>query len=299
MDSKSAKKIENIKAQDFGIEIEVEGISREMTAKAIAGYFGKYAKYMGDSIGYSAWGFKDDEGRLWKCVSDSSLANGGCEIVSPICYYKDIKIIEDIIEILDNLGAKVSYRTGIHIHIGAKKMTANQIRNLVNSFSSHEDMIFRALEVDYHRQCEYCQKTDSEFLKKLNEEKPENLVKLFDLWYKILSPYDSREQHYNPSRYHAVNLHATYTKGTVEFRMFNSILEKEKVASYIIFCMALIAHAIDVKRVSSKKVNSCNEKFSMRSWLRQLGLNGEEFRICRHTFLEKLAGDLANKEFTW
>ena len=294
-----SKKIENIKSQDFGIEIEVEGVSREETAKAIASYFGKSAKYVGDSIGYSAWGFKDNEGRFWKCVSDASLANGGCEVVSPICYYKDIQIIEDIVEILENLGAKVSYRTGIHIHIGAEKMTASQIRNLVNSFYSHEDMIFRALEVDYHRQHEYCQKTDSEFLKKLNEEKPENLDRLFDLWYKILSPYDLRENHYNPSRYHAVNLHATYSKGTVEFRMFNSILEKGKVASYIIFCMALIAHAMDAKRVSSKKVNSCNEKFSMRSWLRQLGLNGEEFRICRHTFLDKLVGDLANKEFTW
>ncbi|MFR6421611.1 MAG: amidoligase family protein [Coprococcus sp.] len=29
-----------------------------------------------------------------------------------------------------------------------------------------------------------------------------------------------RSQHYNDSRYHMLNLHATFTKGTVEFRLF-------------------------------------------------------------------------------
>ena len=290
-----SKKIENIKSQDFGIEIEVEGISREETAKAIANYFGKTAKYIGDTVGYSAWGVKDNEGRLWKCMSDASLANGGCEVVSPICFWKDIKIIEDIVGILQNLGAKVNYRTGIHIHIGAKKMTANQLRNLVNNFYTHEDMVFKALEVDYERETEYCHKTNYKFLKKLNEEKPESREALFNIWYKILSPYDSREQHYNPSRYHAVNLHATYTKCTVEFRLFNSTLDKKKVASYIIFCMALINQAMEASRVATKKIHSDNEKYSMRTWLRQLGLNGEEFKICRHTFLEKLEGDLARR----
>lgn len=288
-----SKKIENIKAQDFGIEIEVEGVSREETAKAIASYFGKSAKYVGDSIGYSAWGFKDNEGRFWKCVSDASLANGGCEVVSPICYYKDIQIIEDIVDILKGLGAKVNYRTGIHIHIGAKKLNASQLRNLVNTFSVHENMVFRALEVDSEREMDYCHKTNAKFLKELNENRPSSREALFNLWYRILSPFDSRDKHYNPSRYYAVNLHATYSKGTVEFRMFNSILEKEKVASYIIFCMAVIAQAIEAKKVSSKKVISDNEKYSMRSWLRQLGLNGKEFKVCRHTFLENLTGNVA------
>lgn len=288
-----SKKIENIKSQDFGIEIEVEGVSREETAKAIASYFGKIAKYVGDSIGYSAWGFKDNEGRFWKCVSDASLANGGCEVVSPICYYKDIQIIEDIVDILKGLGAKVNYRTGIHIHIGAKKLNASQLRNLVNTFSAHENMVFRALEVDSEREMDYCHKTNAKFLKELNENRPSSREALFNLWYRILSPFDSREKHYNPSRYHAINLHATYSKGTVEFRMFNSTLEKEKVASYIIFCMAVIAQAIEAKKVSSKKVISDNEKYSMRSWLRQLGLNGKEFKVCRHTFLENLTGNVA------
>lgn len=287
------KKIENIKSQDFGIEIEVEGITREQAAKAIAGYFGKTAKYIGNEVGYGAWGFKDNEGRLWKCVKDSSLANYGCEVVSPICYYKDLSVIEDIVEILKSLGATVSYRTGIHIHIGAQKMDANQLRNLINTFSNHEDMIFKALKVAHDREIDYCRKTDKKFLKILNTEKPNSTAKFFDIWYDTLAPHDSREEHYNCSRYHAVNFHATYTKGTVEFRLFNSVLDKKKVSSYIIFCMALIAQAIEARRVSTKKIDSDNEKYSMRTWLRQLGLNGEEFKILRRVFLEKLHGDVA------
>lgn len=35
-------------------------------------------------------------------------------------------------------------------------------------------------------------------------------------------------QHYNSTRYHGVNLHAFFTKGTVEFRLFNSTLHAGK-----------------------------------------------------------------------
>ena len=51
-------------------------------------------------------------------------------------------------------------------------------------------------------------------------------------------------QHYNSTRYHGVNLHAFFTKGTVEFRLFNSTLHAGKIKAYIQFCLAVSAWAI-------------------------------------------------------
>ena len=35
--------------------------------------------------------------------------------------------------------------------------------------------------------------------------------------------------HYNSSRYHGSNIHATFTKGTVEFRLFNGTLHAGEI----------------------------------------------------------------------
>ena len=47
--------------------------------------------------------------------------------------------------------------------------------------------------------------------------KPDTLEKMADIWYD--GYYDDRNAHYNSSRYHCLNLHSVFTKGTVEFRL--------------------------------------------------------------------------------
>lgn len=46
------------------------------------------------------------------------------------------------------------------------------------------------------------------------------MAQLADIWYTSNGANYGRTQHYNDSRYHMLNLHATFTKGTVEFRLF-------------------------------------------------------------------------------
>ena len=52
----------------FGIEIELTGISREAAAKAVAGYFGTSAHYLGG--GYDKWEAPDNQGRSWFIMND-------------------------------------------------------------------------------------------------------------------------------------------------------------------------------------------------------------------------------------
>mgnify|MGYP002224035991 CR=1 FL=1 len=140
----------------------------------------------------------------------------------PHSSYEDITKLQELVRTLRKAGAFANKSCGIHIHVGAERFTAKTLRNLVNIMASKEDMIYRALQINPSRESRYCRKTNTTFLKDLNRKKPDTLDGIADLWYQE-APY-GRNHHYNSTRYHGLNLHATFTKGTVEFRLFNGTL---------------------------------------------------------------------------
>ena len=77
----------------------------------------------------------------------------------------------------------------------------------------------------------YCKKTNEKLLEVINKKKPKTMEKLADIWYTSQNANSGRDQHYNESRYHGLNLHATFTKGTVEFRFFNYESERSRIAA--------------------------------------------------------------------
>ena len=96
-----------MKNQNFGIEIELTGITREEAAKVMAKQLGTNQTYF-EGGGYSTWVAVDSQGRKWKAMRDGSITtetrNGrmasteySCEIVSPICTYEDIETIQEIV----------------------------------------------------------------------------------------------------------------------------------------------------------------------------------------------------------
>jgi len=72
--------------------------------------------------------------------------------------------------------------------------------------------------------------------------------RLEDIWYEGNgSSWENRNAHYNSSRYHMLNLHATFTKGTIEFRLFQFAdpadgkrngLHAGEMKAYIQLCLA-------------------------------------------------------------
>ena len=84
------------------------------------------------------------------------------------------------------------------------------------------------------------------------------------LWYNG----DSRRNvHYDYSRYHALNLHSVFSKGTIEFRMFNSTLHAGEVKSYIQLCLAISHQALVQQRAMRTRTHSENEKYTARQHL--------------------------------
>ena len=120
------------------------------------------------------------------------------------------------------------------------------------------------------------------------------------IWYGSQDEDYGRSQHYNGSRYHMLNLHATFTKGTVEFRLFQfdapaggkqNGLHAGQLKSYIQLCLALSQMAKEVRTASPKPQQNENPKYAMRTWLLRLGFIGEEFATAREVLTKRLAGD--------
>ena len=263
----------DLREQKFGIEIEMTGITRGDAADVIAGYFHSNAEYDGGN--YKGYHVKDSENRAWKLVSDGSITcqkiienrkvmanrDYSVELVSPICTYKDIEAVQEIVRKLREKGAFVNSSCGIHLHINAEPFEASKLRNLVNIVAAKEDMIYKALQVTPSRENSYCKKIDKDFLERLNKEKPKTREELRNIWYKGV---DGSNSHYHSSRYRCLNLHSVFQKGTIEFRAFNANLHAGKIKAYIQFCMAITAQAYNQKSASPAKTVSSNEKYTFR-----------------------------------
>lgn len=274
-----------MKTQKFGVEIEMKGITRREGAKLLAEFFHNHSnRFIGD--GYDIYGADDSEGRTWKFVSDASV-EGGCELVTPILRYDDIETLQEIVRLVRNNGARIDGQCGIHVHIGVPRIKASKVANLSNFFYAYEDIIYHALKIKSRRQ-RFCRKTDERFIERLNEDKPRTKDEFADCWYESQNASCGRGHHYNESRYHALNLHAWFTKGTVEFRVFNSTLHAGRVKAYIQFCLALVAKAKEMRGALPIKIQTDNEYQSFKECLERIGLEGDEFKTCRFHMLKVL-----------
>ena len=308
MTDKTRTQIENLKNQTIGVEIEMNNITREKAASLAATYFGtgRY-EYTARRNGYETWSAWDAQGREWKMQKDVSIAGDDahkCEMVTPILTYDDIETLQELVRRLRKAGAKSdpTRGCGVHIHIGAKGHTPQTLRNLANIMASHESLLTDALAIDSYRTARYCKPVDPDFLKAVNKKKPQTMSDFADIWYESQGESYGRSQHYNGSRYHMLNYHATFTKGTIEFRLFQfeapangrqNGLHAGQLKSYIQLCLALSQMAKEVRTASPKPQQNDNPKYAMRTWLLRLGFIGEEFATARDILTRRLSGDAA------
>ena len=300
-----------LKNQKFGVEVEMTGITREKAAAIVAEVLGTTASRP-DSTCYQTRIIADQAARKWKVMRDSSITsirNDGSdspmdeykvEFVTPPLGYEDIELLQNIIRKLRESGAKSHSSCGIHIHVDGANHNANSLRRLVNFMTSRQDLIYEALEIG-SRESDWCQKLNSNLLKAMKESQELTKEKAEEIWYSNANDGycgGVSHEHYNSTRYHGVNLHSYFSKGTVEFRLFNSTLHAGKIKAYIQFCLAVSAWAItsQEKIVFRSMAGYTAEKkvTIMRNILtHRLGLYGDEFKTCRlhlMTPLKKAAG---------
>jgi len=279
----------------FGIEIETIKQTRQTVAKAIQKVVGGTVQHEG--LGYDAWTVKDSKGRTWRVVMDASLnadREHQAEIVSPILKAEDIAEMQEVVRAVRAAGAKVDTSCGIHIHIGADRFNPQAVTNLVKMVNKQEELIYAALAVAPSRKAAYAKPVDANFLRKIETRKPARMDDLNVAWYGQLN---RNPVHYDSSRYHGLNLHNIWYRGTIEFRLFNGTLHAGKIKAYIQFCLALATKAIESRSAKSEKrsFNAATAKYDFRVFLLSLGMIGDEYETARHHLLANFAGQSAWK----
>lgn len=283
------------------------GLTREQAAKAVGTMFGSIPYYIGTY--YETWGVKDPQGKEWKFTFDSSITaqrrrNGQwvladseykTEMVSPKLTYEEMGKLQEVVRCLRRKGAKVNSSCGMHVHVDASNHTPRSLKNALTIMYSKEDLLFKALQTNPARVNQWCQRVREEVLEDIRR-MPSGTMRMDEFrrrWYQDRQRGESHS-HYDSTRYYALNLHAVFDKGTVEWRCFNSTLHAGKVRAYITLALAISAQAINQKCTHMRKTEVTeNPCFTFRTFLLRLGLIGPEYKNVRKHLLDHLEGNKA------
>lgn len=245
-----------IQSQNFGVEIEMTGVSRGTAASVIANYFGVGGIHFAGGT-YQTYEAKDSKGRVWKCMRDGSITprrrRGGaiveaddtyrCEVVTPILQYEDITDLQEVIRALVKKGAMANSSCGIHVHVDGANHTPESLCRLLNFATGRQDLFYEALQIG-SRADHWCHKINPALFREMKKNGRASRNDAERIWYSVVNDgYDGGvdSSHYNSTRYHGINLHAFFTKGTVEFRLFNGTTHAGRIKAYVQFCLAMSA----------------------------------------------------------
>lgn len=282
------------------------GITRRQAAEAAATLFGTTARQTHESRTYDPWEVKDREGKAWRFVCDASIHGSRrlgpqqvptgdgvykVEMNSPKLEYGELGKLQEVVRALRGAGAVVNESCGMHVHVDASKHTPQSLKNALSIMYSKEDILFKALNVNERRVERWCQKVREPMLEKIRKLPANTMERLKREWYE---GSDESDEHYNWTRYYALNLHSVFYRGTLEWRCFESTLHAGKVRANITLALAISAQAINQSRTVMRKTEiSENPAFTFRTFLLRLGLIGPEYKNVREHLLSNLPGNRA------
>lgn len=288
----------------FGAEVECVG-NRERVAEAIAQVVGGEPRY---DCGNYTW--RDDEGRTWKCGSDSSISvrqgDAGfdededcrdewrCEINFPPFCYAERMMVERVLQHVAR-EAIVNRSCGLHLHVSGDALgTPLALANLARLVGSREEHLMRALNVQERRKRDYAKPMDESFRSALARQTPETMMRLAVAWYgSERECADYRGNRWHDSRYHALNLNSYFHRETVEFRFFEATLDSNRFWANVQLVAALARKAAVSDRalpMTQRALTPECEKYDVRRFLVFLGMNGKEFAKARSFFTDHLCG---------
>ena len=208
-----------IQTQNFGVEIELTGITRQAAAQTIADYFGTIGtRFMGTV--YKTYEAIDSKGRRWKCMRDASITtqrrvNGhvmnaddeySCEVVTPILQYEDIPDLQAIVRALVKKGAMANTSCGIHVHVDGANHTPESLSRLLNFATGRQDLFYEALQIG-DRADHWCHKISPALFKAMKKQGRSSRTAAEEIWYSAVNDGYSggiNHDHYNRTRYHGI-----------------------------------------------------------------------------------------------
>ena len=202
----------------FGVEIECYNVSRiQLIEEAAAS---------GLRVRSEGYNHEDNE-HYYKIVSDSSLVGENTnEVVSPILKgKKGLSSLEKITAALACVDAKVNRSCGLHVHIGAEKMSDEHYCRLVRNYQKIENAIDTFMPASRRgnnsRWCRSLQGINFEGCRTKGD---------------IMMAMDD-------NRYFKVNAVAYSRHKTIEFRQHSGTTEYEKISNWVMFLAKLVEYS--------------------------------------------------------
>jgi hypothetical protein len=288
----AAKTLTIMKTLKFGTELEVIGISSRRAAEVVAGVLGTAANLYFTSASMT-------DGRVWSVVHDGSVhdttGRGACEVVTPILGWDDLDVLQEVTRALRAAGARVNASCGQHVHVGAGHLSVNQIRTLVSRVYRNEDVIVDALGVTERvANGSFCRATKKGVVDAIHTADTTSMSDVEAKWYRNAGGR-SRGSKYDNSRYHGLNVHSLFYRGTVEFRWFAGTLHAGEVKAHVILCLSLVANALMTKTYRfGKSAEVVKFTGSMAELLDYLGLSGADFANVRTNLTKRARNNVAN-----
>ena len=297
-------KYAGIYTQKFGVEIEMTGITRKTAAEIVRDVLDGKLYRRSSSKGRDHYQVIDPQERKWRIMFDKSMTrcdekyevteneDYGVELCTPILRYADIPTLQAIADALQDAGAVTGaeFRAGFHIHMDGAEITPQKLINLVNFYSSKENYFWEVLDVPDNRE-PYCQRINRAFVAELNQQRPQTIDEIAELWYKH-SDSKYKSDRYK-SRYKFLNLHSLFQSGHYEVRGCNGTLDRDEIHAYLSMFLGVHNAAMTKQRCSPIESTTTNMKYAVRVVLINLGLNGMEFATARRVLLAGLDGNSA------
>lgn len=271
------------------------GITREKASQVAASFLGGESRYLGTY--YKTYAATDSQSREWKFTFDGSIVpekkENGQKVTADAAYKTEL------VSPTGCAGASRVFVRFAYFHfwetLARRPRFSNwhkpRLPDCPFSLSSEWNERSRDLPGAQLPRWGYCKPTDERFLRELNRKRPQTMQVFQKIWY---GGPDGSLEHYHASRYHALNLHSVFSKGTVEFRLFNSTVEHAgKIKADIQLCLAVCAQALNQRAASHTKTQTTNPAYTFRTWLLRMGMIGDEFATARKHLLENLEGNLA------
>lgn len=218
--------------RNFGIEIEMAGITKEATKNAI--------KNAGLKVQIEGYNHDDHVDGTWKIVEDGSV-RGGHEIVSPILSGEEgLKEAMRVANAVEAAGATINRSCGLHVHFNALDLTVEELRMICKRYMAHEAEIDKFMpqsrRADANR---FCLSLKRFFANNRAFETAKNATAL------------AASQ---GSRYCKVNLKAYLVHHTIEFRQHSGTVDAQKIACWVRFLDEFITESIRQARAEAASI---------------------------------------------
>lgn len=182
-----------------------------------------------------------DNNHYYKFVSDSSIrGENPIECVSPVLSGKNgMKSLEICCKALNEANAQVNISTGLHVHIGAAKLSDIAYVNVFKNYQKLEKVIDTFMARSRRA-------NNSQWCRTLQGISFDNCSVKLDV-FEVM----------NGNRYFKVNACSYSRHKTIEFRQHQGSTDFEKISNWVNFCTKLVAWS--KKNVLSSEVTSIDD----------------------------------------